>query len=117
VKCSICIFYFIESALQKHRRKNIPALPTSLCFEIPLLYQHTWSGDQFILADVQSKRVGGRLIMFSSNEQVDLLLESTVWFCDGTFKTVPLLFAQVYIIQCLVGDQGILNALLFLFDH
>ncbi|CAF5108169.1 unnamed protein product, partial [Rotaria sp. Silwood1] len=97
--------YQMESALQKHRRKNIPALPTSLCFEIPLLYQHTWSGYRFILADVQNKRVGGRLIMFSSNEQVDLLLDSTVWFCDGTFKTVPLLFAQVYIIQCLVGDQ------------
>jgi len=106
--------YFIESALQKHRRKNVPALPISLCFEIPLLYQHTWSGDSFILADVQKNRVGGRLIMFSSNEQIELLLNSTTWFCDGTFKTRPLLFEQVYIIQCLVGDQGILYRLFFL---
>ncbi|CAF5053425.1 unnamed protein product, partial [Rotaria sp. Silwood1] len=72
----------IESALQKHRRKNVPPLPLSLDFQIPLLYQRTWSGEQFVLADVQRKR-----------------------FCDGTFKTRPLLFEQVYIIQCLVGEQ------------
>jgi hypothetical protein len=45
--------------------------------------------------------------MFSSTEQIELLLKSTTWFCDGTFKTVPLLFEQVYIIQCLVGNEGI----------
>ncbi len=100
------LIYFLESALQKHRRKNVPPLPLSSDFEIPLLYQCTWSGEEFIVADLKKKRVGGRLIMFSSNEQVDLLLSSTTWFCDGTFKTRPLLFAQVYIIQCLVGDEG-----------
>ncbi|CAF3042399.1 unnamed protein product [Rotaria sp. Silwood2] len=95
----------MESALQKHRRKNIPCLPLSLDFEIPLLYQHTWSGGKFLIADIQRKRVGGRLIMFSSNEQIDLLLNSSTWFCDGTFKTRPIMFSQVYIIQCLVGDE------------
>ncbi|CAF4357727.1 unnamed protein product, partial [Rotaria magnacalcarata] len=64
-----------------------------------------WSGEKFIVADTQRKKVGGRLIMFGSNEQVDLLLNSTTWFCDGTFKTRPLIFDQVYIIQCLVGDE------------
>ncbi|CAF4013815.1 unnamed protein product [Rotaria sordida] len=98
----------MESALQKHRRKNIPPLPLSLDFEIPLLYQHTWSGEKFIIADIQRKRVGGRLIMFSSNEQIDLLLNSTTWFCDGTFKTRPIMFAQVYIIQCLIGNEALL---------
>ncbi|CAF3467874.1 unnamed protein product [Rotaria socialis] len=95
----------MESALQKYRRKHIPALPSSLDFKIPLLYQSTWSGEKFIIADTQRKKVGGRLIMFGSNEQVDLLLNSTTWFCDGTFKTRPLIFDQVYIIQCLVGDE------------
>ena len=106
------ILDFLESTLQKHRRKNIPPLPLSLDFEVPLFYQHTWSGEKLILADVQRKEFGGRLIMFSSNEQIELLLNSTTRFCDGTFKTRPLLFEQVYIIQCLVGDQGIFNRLL-----
>ncbi|CAF1581158.1 unnamed protein product [Rotaria magnacalcarata] len=95
----------MESALQKHRRKNIPPLPLSLKFDIPLLYQRTWSGEEFIIADIRKKKVGGRLIMFCSNEQIDTLLNSTIWFCDGTFKTTPAMFEQVYIIQCLVGDE------------
>ncbi|CAF1173782.1 unnamed protein product [Adineta ricciae] len=97
----------LESALQKHRRKTVPALPKSLIFEIPSLYQHTWSGGQFILADVLKERGDERLIMFSSDEQIELLLNSSTWFCDGTFKTRPALFEQVYIIQCLTGDQDI----------
>jgi hypothetical protein len=56
----VCLyFYLLESALQKHRRKNVPPLPLSLDFEIPLLYQCTWSGEPFIIADIQRKRVGG----------------------------------------------------------
>ena len=102
-----CFFFpLLESALQKHRRKSVPPLPVSIDFEIPSLYQRTWSGEQFLLADIQSKKVGGRLIMFSSNEQVELLLNSTIWFCDGTFKTCPSIFNQVYIVQCLVGETG-----------
>ncbi len=66
-----------------------------------------------IIADIKRKKVGGRLIMFGSNEQIDLLLNSTVWFCDVTFKTRPLLFEQVYIIQCLVGDEGIFKMITF----
>ena len=92
--------------LQKHRRKNVPPLPSSYNFEVPLLYQHTWSGQQFIVADIQRRRVGGRLIIFGSNEQLDMLFDSSCWFCDGTFKTTPTMFEQVYIIQCLVGDQS-----------
>jgi hypothetical protein len=99
-------FHFIESTLQKHRRKNIPPLPLSLAFDIPLIYQRTWLGEEFIIADIRKQRVGGRLIMFSSNEKIDILLKSTIWFCDGTFKTTPPMFEQVYIIQCLVGDEG-----------
>lgn len=93
--------------LQKHRRKNIPPFPSSYNFEIPLLYQHTWSGEQFVIADIQRKRVGGRLIIFSSNEQLDLLFNSTIWFCDGTFKTRPIIFEQVCIIQVLVGSESL----------
>jgi hypothetical protein len=44
--------------------------------------------------------------MFSSNEQISLLLNSTICFCDGTFKSRPKIFQQVYIIQCLVDDEG-----------
>jgi len=71
-----------------------------------MLHQGKWSGEEFIIADIRRKRVGDRLIMFSLNEQIDLLLNSTTWFYDGTFKTVPLIFDQVYIIQCLVGDES-----------
>ncbi len=99
-------FSLLESALQKHRRKNIPPLPISIDFQIPLLYQRTWAGEEFIVADITSKRVGGRLIIFSSNEQIEFLINSSTWFCDGTFKTRPLIFEQVYIVQCLVGDTG-----------
>ncbi|CAF1557820.1 unnamed protein product [Adineta steineri] len=80
-------------------------LPTSLSFEIPPLYKHTWLGDQFILADVQKNRVGGRLIILSFHQQTELLLNSSIWFCDGAFKTCPNKFRLVYIIQCLVGNQ------------
>ena len=63
-----------------------------------MLYQCTWAGEQFVVADIQRTKVRSGLIIFSVNEQIGVLLNSIVWFCDGTFKTRPQFFVQVYFI-------------------
>ena len=38
-----------------------------------------------------------------------MLQFSRVWLADGTFKTAPLLFTQVYVIHALRGDPDLLK--------
>lgn len=49
---------------------------------------------------------GGRLMVFASDEQLKVLLQSDVLFADGTFKVTPKLFEQLYIIHGLQHGEG-----------
>ena len=39
--------------------------------------------------------------MFATEENIEFLSMSSIWLADGTFKTVPTLFCQLYTIHCL----------------
>ena len=47
-----------------------------------------------------------RIVMFGTRENLDFLETSNIWLADGTFKTVPALFAQLYTIHCLAGGPN-----------
>ncbi|CAF1067528.1 unnamed protein product [Rotaria sp. Silwood1] len=96
-----------RSNMSKARRKNTPVIPSSEIFEIPELYQQTLSHKRFLLADVCLKRGKNRILIFSSDQQLELLFESNTIFIDGTFDTSPGQFKQVYLFHAHKFGQGL----------
>ena len=68
------------------------------------MYQLTSTGGQFLRYD---SGIGddGRILIFASDQGLELLSNSEHWFCDGTFKVCPEIFYQVYTIHALVNGR------------
>ena len=45
-------------------------------------------------------------MIFETKENLEFLSMSRIWLADGTFKTVPTLFWQLYTIHCLIGGPN-----------
>ncbi|CAF1035916.1 unnamed protein product [Rotaria magnacalcarata] len=88
----------LESGLLKSRRKMYPPLPTCQNFVIPDFISKTIDSTPFLLFDQTRNEFGGRLLVFSSQSQMDLLLDAEVLMADGTFRSCPRLFEQIYVI-------------------
>ena len=89
----------IKRTIQRIRiqKEKAPSLPRSLNeLIIPGEYQLTKRGQQFMLFDSQDTE---RIIIFSTSNNLKLLKEGDNWYADGTFKTVPKLFNQLYTIH------------------
>ena len=79
-------------------------IPRNLCeMAIPDEYKRTCNEDNFLLYD--SGPGENRILLFSTEKNMQLLQSSSEWFCDGTFKVVPELFYQLYSIHCLVSKR------------
>lgn len=100
-------FLFLESGLNRTRRKLTPILPTSNLFDIPPGYQTTASGETFLICDKMVSRKK-RMLIFSSPKQLQLLFGSSMVFLDGTFLATPPFFDQIFTIHCLKFDCGII---------
>ncbi|CAF4457792.1 unnamed protein product [Rotaria sp. Silwood2] len=96
-----------RSNMSKARRKNIPIIPKSCVFEIPTAYQQTLSNKRFLLMDYYLKRAKERIVIFSSDQQLNLLYNSDVIFIDGTFSAAPENFDQVFLIHVQQFNQGL----------
>ena len=84
---------------QRQTNGNIPPCPGNIA-AIPILpveYQITLSCQQFLL---YNSGVGdqSRIFIFDSPDGVSLLQQSGYWFCDDTFKVVPEIFYQQFIL-------------------
>lgn len=66
---------------------------------IPEEFKITYRNQRFILSDTYIELVG-RIIIYCTQRAQSLLEQSTSVFFDGTFKTVPLIFFQLYTIHC-----------------
>ena len=53
--------------------------------------------ENFLIAD--SGTDNSRILIFGRQSWTSFLVDSTVWFCDGTFKLSPLIFDQVYVVM------------------
>ena len=84
----------------------LPSNPTSLDFEVPELYSTTHSGEDFLIYDSTRKKLGGRLMIFSTKRLIKMLCSCEIILIDGTFKTRPTLFSQVYVIMGQHLDEG-----------
>ena len=88
---------------QRERVLAAPVQPTSLDeLNLPPEYQQTAKGEHFLLYD--SGPDPQRILIFGTQRNLDMLQASQFWLSDGTFKTAPNLFAQVYLLHALRGE-------------
>lgn len=84
------------------RRDALPKEPKVLLdMNIPDKLRKTITGDMFLLREIT---VGEDfLLIFSTRNNIRRLAQSGHWIGDGTFKTVPDIFLQLYTIHAPVG--------------
>ena len=111
----IHLLRIVASTFYKIRAKLLPPNPTSLDFEVPTTYSTTNEGEDFLIYDSISKRLGGRLMIFSTRALIEMLCGCEIILVDGTFKTRPTMFSQVYVIMGQHLDEGL--CVFFLIDH
>lgn len=86
--------------------KMLPPNPKSLDFQVPNLYSTTNNDEVFLLYDSTHKKLGGRLMIFSTQELIKMLSHCEIILIDGTFKTRPIRFSQVYVIMGKYMGEG-----------
>lgn len=91
---------------RRQRRNAIPVLPqNTIDLQIPHDYQHLTDGTQFLIFD--SGPGQNRTLIFSTNDDLQSLLQFPNWAADGTFSVVPNVFEQLYTIHIKLGFQYI----------
>lgn len=113
--------------VRRIRRKNSTPNPRSLTDlgELPDAYQKTLLGEQFLMfnsltaghddsdSDDEEDEMADdeeqpprRVLVFATRRNIELLCTSTVWFVDGTFKTAPSIFSQIFTVMGLRTRAG-----------
>ncbi|CAG8517757.1 9673_t:CDS:2, partial [Ambispora gerdemannii] len=64
----------------------------------------TLDGDLFLVRDSIIDQ--GRILLFTTRANIQHLNQILFWIMDGTFKTVPTLFRQLYTIHAPVGSEN-----------
>ena len=87
------------------RQRTAPPIPHSVeDLELNASDIKTLSDKNFLFYDSGPELE--RIVMFATRENLDFLAMSSIWLADGTFKTVPTLFTQLYTIHCLAGGPN-----------
>lgn len=86
-------------------RKEPPHPKSRQEIELPLECTVMQTGERFLLYD--SGKTEERMLVFGTPTNLTLLSKQKVWFADGTFKTRPLLFYQVYTIHVFIAGQAV----------
>ena len=95
----------LRQRIRRRRRVKFPAEPQALGdINVPDELKTTVGGEDFLLFDAETgdEDDDGRIICFATLECLKKLSASQMWFCDGTFKTSPRLFAQLYTIHGMI---------------
>jgi hypothetical protein len=84
-----------QRSIERKRKKNSIPLPSPVSFadiKIPDELKLTNLGDQFLLYD--NEKADNRIIILSSNADLNRLSNSDHWHADGTFKVGHLFFSE-----------------------
>ncbi|KFD64311.1 hypothetical protein M514_09933 [Trichuris suis] len=68
---------------------------------VPEELRRTLDGELFLAKDAGVDRI----LLFATRANVDKLAHAPVWIMDGTFKTAPMVFYQIYTIHAPVGSR------------
>ena len=100
----------LKRSIQRQRVRHLaaPVQPATLeHLNLPEEYQKTSKGEQFLLYDSGSDTQ--RILIFGTERNLEMLKLSRIWLADGTFKTAPSLFTQVYVIHALRGGPNLMK--------
>ncbi|XP_051164850.1 uncharacterized protein LOC127283797 [Leptopilina boulardi] len=103
----------LRKQISRARLRQMPSNPIRIADleEIPEQFSQTLGGNNFLLYDSyhddKDDEDCGRIIIFSSSENLTQLFMCDVWFVDGTFKTAPSLFFQLFSILGAVTQIGV----------
>lgn len=112
MKSYYILIFVLGHNLVRTRRKMMPSLPSSSSFVIPDVYKTDYLGhDRLLLHDSEEQQLqteeslyaqpAGRILMWSSDIQLNLLFNSEKLYMDGTFASAPSYFDQLYIIHAI----------------
>lgn len=103
----------MKRSVRLYRSAHVGPTPKSVSdFVIPEEYKRTLDGDNFLLVD-DTMEDGGRIVVFGTEKNLDILRSCGFWMADGTFKVAPEIFYQIYTIHGLISGESI--PLLFAF--
>ena len=91
--------------LQRQEQRMLPNPPRKE--DVPLLpheYQMTGTGERYLIFDSGVGNIN-RMFIFTTNDGTDILVNSSQWFGDGTFKLCSQIFSQIYTIHALVNHE------------
>ncbi|XP_065317513.1 uncharacterized protein LOC135925884 isoform X2 [Gordionus sp. m RMFG-2023] len=101
----------IKRTIQRARSLMSSPLPTPTNIydlDLPDIYRKTCSGLPFLQYD--SKHLLPelpRILIFATAQNLRLMAESSHWYADGTFKTTPLIFYQLWTLHVLYNKTVI----------
>ncbi|KAG0422861.1 hypothetical protein DMUE_6175, partial [Dictyocoela muelleri] len=86
-------------------RKNNNLTITNF-YDIPKELQITTRGKKFLFFD-SGMEDPNRIIVFTTEENLEHFIFSKIVVCDGTFKSSPSNFEQLFTIQCIVRNNNL----------
>lgn len=90
----------VKRTIRKVRNQCGGSLPAPHSVEditLPDIYRKTLKGHPFLRHD--SGPSSDRMLIFTTTDNLNFLKSSDLWFCDGTFKSSPVIFDQLLIIH------------------
>jgi len=94
----------MRQQIKRVRRQNVMSEPTSLdSLIIPEDLKHTLNGKLFLINE--SEIGNDKILLFTTLANLRKLELAKYWIMDGTFKTVPTIFHQLYSIHAPVGHD------------
>ena len=111
---AVCLpkLYSLKQTIRRARKRalNVPPEPERFnTLVIPESYKKTNKGDEFLQYDSGTDIEDQRILIFGTASNIEVLNTSNIWMADGTFKTAPNLFYQLYVIHALKGGPNILE--------
>jgi hypothetical protein len=96
----------IKRTIRNQRKEDHPPHPIARAAVplLPLRYQQTLNGERFLLFD-SGPGDESRILIFATDQAVQLLANSDDWFCDGTFSVCPEIFFQLYTIHARSNER------------
>jgi len=95
----------LRAIIGRIKRAEMPAQPQTIEeIIVPDSLRLTLNGDTFLIKD--SEIGNDRILLFATQANIRRLSQASFWLMDGTFKTVPTVFRQLYTIHAPVGGEN-----------
>lgn len=92
----------LKKAINRVRKPtDLPTVTSTEDLNLPENYKVTEKNEPFLMAD--SGKDTQRILIFSTQKNLDLLKCQDTWFCDGTFNVAPTIFKQLVTIHISTG--------------